>query len=333
MSQAATRYLVPGLLVVLGACQSAGDYVLDRGRDVTDVLRAQVMVGKGGGIFVEATQFVGLGFMMYRGTACGLGSRTFECRDEASFTFDTAGAFVNSSETRVLEGDEPSRMHMFYLAGVIDEGRPIFSSTERGFAPWLSARVGFMVFAGFDVEVRGGEMLDLVAGLAGLDPSHDDTPADSGPRPPPSLALGVTLEPYTEVQSTWPPLARNQGRIVFLGEDYDYMGISYGHWKPRIAIDGMPVVHANGSRVYFFADAPAGQRIITANDAEVARVDVTPGAWKYVRMSVAHPDEEEEPSSNEARRRLRIEEIESNWALGELDVMRYVGEPGSAQDE
>jgi len=316
--------------LLLGGCQATQTYCIDRGLDASDMLRAQVMAGKGGGAVVEATHFYGLGLLVYSGTAWGLGTRTFGRREEASFTFD-ALMNIGGSEKVVARGAEPGRKHEFNVSSLFEQGQPVYVTTERGFAPWLVLRAGVMVFLGVDVELRGGEMIDFVAGLAGLDPSHDDGPAAAEPlsaSPWRFATLGTVLEPFAQVQRAWPPLAGETGRIVLFGDDYEWTGVQAdGNWWPSLALDGAPLVHVNGRDVYFFADAPAGEHVLAVNGEEAARLHVVAGTITFVRMCVSEVAAGDPPPADGASRRLKLEPV-SPWLVApDLDDFRYVGEP------
>jgi hypothetical protein len=168
--------LVAAALVLVG-CQATETYLVNRGLDASDMVRAQVMAGPGVDVKLEVTHFVGLGFGFYDASACGLGTRHVGCWEESVEDF---GFWINRDHHKlVTDGAEPSRMLRLDPNWIWDHDEPFYVVTEDGFLPWLSARACLFLFVGAEVEVRGGEILDFAAGLVGLDPSHDDRPRPS----------------------------------------------------------------------------------------------------------------------------------------------------------
>lgn len=186
------RPLLPlaGLLLLLGAsgCAAVGPrdaqgWFEARGADVMDVVGVRVAFGTGLGAYVRATRYVQLG-AVYKGPA----ERDLPHPKDASlrsvpvFTFGTigryGGAWFEASQEWMLPGwssrdGDPLLIDREVIAGyVTPHGRGDEWAQSFGLGAHL-----FLV--GAEAEVRPWEIVDLVAGLVGYDPSGDDVPVAS----------------------------------------------------------------------------------------------------------------------------------------------------------
>ncbi len=173
--------------LLLGGCASSagrrdvGSWLEARGADAMDVVGVRVALGAGLGVYARATEVVQIGFMR-RGSQDAQYIGTTERRLRAvpcvmfgtigrygGVWFDTHDEFMFPTYSSRDHSDLPS-IHRKVLAGAVS----LDGSDDR-----LKASIGAGVHAllvGAEAEIRPFEILDLLAGLLGFDPSSDDIP-------------------------------------------------------------------------------------------------------------------------------------------------------------
>jgi hypothetical protein len=156
--------------------------------DASDLVRGHVMAGRGFDVKVEATRFVGYGGGGYSADAWGYLDRRFLAWHESVADFalclPTLGFAINVHTESGLSGTERvSGSYAVELDGFSNGGHGTACSGPAhvnvqgdGSHPldWLTVRLTAFCFVGFDLELRVGELLDLAAGLVGVDPGGDD---------------------------------------------------------------------------------------------------------------------------------------------------------------
>jgi len=190
--------LAPGCAGLTGR-RDLSSWFEARGADLMDVFGARVSVGVGLGVYVRATEYAQLGFMM-RGPAEATlvgatetaRSDSFQVRGVPCLMFGTIGRYgglwFDSHREYMVPGwssrDEPrSPIHRDVIAGIV----PLDGRADD----WRGA-FGFGLHAflvGVEAEVRPWQAIDFLGGLVGYDPSGDDVPvagADSGGAAPES---------------------------------------------------------------------------------------------------------------------------------------------------
>ncbi len=182
--------------------RDVGSWFEARGADVMDVFGVRLGVGVGVGAFVRATEYAQLGFMV-RGpseaTLVGASetsrSDSFRVRSVPCLELGTIGRYGGlwyDSTREVMLPGWSSR----------DAARsPIRREIIAGFVPvdgrlddWRGEiGVGLHVFVfGFEAELRPFEVVDLLGGLVGYDPSGDDVPVAGSDGGPGGAAVGAS---------------------------------------------------------------------------------------------------------------------------------------------
>lgn len=183
------RLLLPVLLLAAAGCVSpagprdTAGWFSARGADLMDVVGVRVMLGPGLGVYVRATEYAQLG-AVFRGpsertvpTPEGQAIRSVPC-----FVFGTigryGGAWFERASEVMLPGwssrdDDPLLIDREVVAGIV----PLHGEDDRWRASF-GAGV-HLLLVGVEAEVRPLQVLDLLAGLVGYDPSGDDVPVAS----------------------------------------------------------------------------------------------------------------------------------------------------------
>jgi hypothetical protein len=166
------RLIAAALAALLGvtSCASVERYARDRALDLTDVVDVRVGLAWGVGAKVEVTSWVGvgLGHALLPWTREWFGRRSRVRREESTHLL-VAGMDGRSGWI----GDQ------VYVLGVspgwIEHDLFLYQGLWPG-ALQRNGRVGAEVMAGvaLGLYVNLGELYDLLAGLVGLDPAHDD---------------------------------------------------------------------------------------------------------------------------------------------------------------
>jgi hypothetical protein len=165
-ARAASRVL--GLLLALPGCAAVGDWVHDRGADAADVLRGHVMIGFGVDLMVEVTRALRLGAGYYEAECAGLHNRalgTWSERIEEGGVAFLHGRFEHVSGIPRVSGS---------YGTVPPWGAPRLLQPDETWVDLFVVRATAFAGLGIDLELRLGQLLDLLGGLFLWDPAHDD---------------------------------------------------------------------------------------------------------------------------------------------------------------
>jgi len=167
--------LLSAALLPACATQTMGDYVLNRGGDIVDILRVNVKAGKGVGVKVEATRMLHLGFGWEEEVwAAGLANREVTRWQQSLVTWGLLLGYHDEREVRGIISNmntySGSYGWTFFQGGgnafdASDPGNPLDLLTFRG---------SIMLGIGADIEIRVGEIVDFVVGIFQFDPAGDD---------------------------------------------------------------------------------------------------------------------------------------------------------------
>ncbi len=162
-----TLALLPGC-----AQTTAGDYLMNRGGDLSDALRLNLKAGQGIGWKFEATRLVHAGFLWENGAyAAGFGNRELAWWQESALSW---GLVLGHHQETILRGMN-GRYSGSYGWNFSKDGGSAFEMAEPdNFLDLLGFRGTVMLLVGIDAELRVGELLDFVVGLFQFDPSGDD---------------------------------------------------------------------------------------------------------------------------------------------------------------
>ncbi len=159
-------------LVLLPACHTTPtkNYFVNRGGDLTDILRGHVMWGKGIALKLEVTRLLHLGGGWWDAQAWGLSNREVGGWHEQVGTW---GLILGEYHERdVYDIDRVSGSYGWRFA---EEGGTSFHQADPDNPlDLLTVRADLMLFVGIDLEVRVGEVIDFVAGIFQFDPANDD---------------------------------------------------------------------------------------------------------------------------------------------------------------
>jgi len=157
------------VLALLPACAGTKNYLDDRVKDLTDVVRLHLIVGNAIGAEVQVTEWIGLGFMYEDDAwAGGWGNRKLTSWDE---TIRGWGLIIHDWKETTQGITRYSGSYGWFQTAHV--GGPSFS---RNGAPldFLKVRASVALIFGADVEVRIGEAFDFVVGIFTWDPAGDD---------------------------------------------------------------------------------------------------------------------------------------------------------------
>jgi len=156
------------LLLALSGCAAVGTYVHDRGADAADVLRGHVMIGVGADLMIEVTRGLRLGAGYYEAQCAGLYNRAFgtwtERIEEGGVAF-LHGRFESVNGIPRVSGS---------YGTVPPWGPPRLLQPDETWVDLFVVRGTVFAGLGIDLEVRVGQIVDLLGGLFLWDPAHDD---------------------------------------------------------------------------------------------------------------------------------------------------------------
>jgi hypothetical protein len=161
-------------LVLLPACRStsAGDYLLNRGGDLVDIVRVHVMAGKGAAVKAEATRLMHLGIGWESEVwAAGLANRELATWKESVFTW---GLLLGYHEEREVQGIDGYYSRSYGWTFCSEGGSGFQAADPDNWLDFLTFRGTLMLGIGADAEVRLGEVIDFVCGIFQFDPANDD---------------------------------------------------------------------------------------------------------------------------------------------------------------
>jgi len=162
-------------LALLPACASstAGDYFVNRGGDLVDIVRLHVAFGKAASVKVEATRMLHLGIGWEQDVwAWGLANREVGRWQESIFTW---GLILGHHDERMIKGIDNNRLTGSYGWTFGKGGGNVFEVSDRdNWLDLLTLRATLMLGIGADAELRVGEAIDFLCGIFQFDPSGDD---------------------------------------------------------------------------------------------------------------------------------------------------------------
>jgi hypothetical protein len=160
-------------LCLMPACSStsAGDYFVNRGSDLVDILRLHGAVGRAFVVKADAFRIFHLG-IGYEGNAYawGLANREVTGWRESIFTW----GLVLGHHQETIVGNSENRVSGSYGWDFREHGNGFQVSDQNNMLDILTVRGTVMVGIGLDLEVRVGEVIDFLAGIFQFDPSGDD---------------------------------------------------------------------------------------------------------------------------------------------------------------
>ena len=165
------RHLTALAALALAGCAPLADYARDRGGDAVDILRGHVMAGFGADAMLEATRALRLGAGQYEAACAGLHRRalgTWHERVEEGGAFFLHGRFESVTGIPRVSGS---------YGTVPPWGPTRLLQPDETWVDLFVLRATLMVGLGVDVELRLGQLLDFLGGLALRDPAGDDAPS------------------------------------------------------------------------------------------------------------------------------------------------------------
>jgi hypothetical protein len=155
------------------ASTSAGDYLLNRGGDLVDIVRVHLMVGKGASVKAEVTRGIHAGIGWESEVwAAGIANREINHWRESVFTW---GLVLGYHDERAIDGLLDGRYSGSYGWNFGSAGGNAFVTADPdNWLDFLTVRATLMLLVGADAEVRVGEVIDFVVGIFQFDPANDD---------------------------------------------------------------------------------------------------------------------------------------------------------------
>jgi hypothetical protein len=182
--------LLAAPLLTACASTSAGDYFINRGADLVDILRMHVAAGMGVAVKAEATRFIHLGIVWEDDCwAWGLANREVCKWNESIWSW---GLLVGHWDEESVVGTSDGRVSGSYGWVFGEKGNGFQMADEHNMLDVLTFRGTLMLGIGIDLEIRVGEVLDFVAGIFQFDPAGDDIQASKMKKP------AETAEPAAE---------------------------------------------------------------------------------------------------------------------------------------
>ena len=167
--------LLSAALLPACASQTMGDYMLNRGGDLVDILRVNVKAGKGIGAKVEWTRMLHGGILWEQDVwAAGLANRELTRWQESVFSW---GVLLGYHDEKDVRGVRPgmNRYSGSYGWTFFQNGGNAFEAAEpNNPLDLLTFRAELMLGVGIDLEVRVGEIVDFLVGIFQFDPAGDD---------------------------------------------------------------------------------------------------------------------------------------------------------------
>jgi hypothetical protein len=150
---------------------SGADYAVNRLNDLGDILRVNVKAGAGIGIQYEWTRMVGIGVLYeYKTWAAGWSNREMAYWNQSIFYW---GLIVQHYSETILSGIDRNSGSYGWQFGK-GGGNVMELNDPDNPLDMINVRLNAMLGIGFDIDVRIGEALDFLVGLAQFDPAHDD---------------------------------------------------------------------------------------------------------------------------------------------------------------
>jgi hypothetical protein len=158
-------------LVPACASTSAGDYFVNRGADLVDILRVHVVAGPAFAVKADAFRIIhaGIGWE-HNAYAWGLANREVTGWRESVFTW---GLLLGHHQEQIV-GTTENRVSGSYGFNFKEKGSAFEMADPNNVLDILTVRGSLMFGVGLDLEVRVGEFVDYLAGIFQFDPSGDD---------------------------------------------------------------------------------------------------------------------------------------------------------------
>ncbi len=159
------------LAAILSGCASRGNYLINRGGDLADVVQVQFLAGKGAVAKLEVTRLLHLGLGHYSDAgAAGLANRELATWRTSACTWGLLFGYHDERDTTRIGQFSGSYGWLFHEPGPggFEEAAPLNQ------LDLLTVRGTLMLFLGIDLELKVGEFLDFVAGIFQFDPAGDD---------------------------------------------------------------------------------------------------------------------------------------------------------------
>ena len=160
-------------LSLLPACAntSGADYAVNRLNDLGDILRVNVKAGAGVGIQYEWTRMVGVGVLYeYKTWAAGWSNREMAYWNQSIWYWGLIVQQFNETIHSGIDRNSGSYGWQFGKGG----GNVMLLNDEDNPLDMINVRLNAMLGLGADIDVRIGEALDFLVGLAQFDPAKDD---------------------------------------------------------------------------------------------------------------------------------------------------------------
>jgi hypothetical protein len=165
-------------------------WVEARGADLMDVFGVRLAFGAGLGIYVRATEYAQLGFVIRGPSEGGLPKpEDVELRSVPCLVVGTigryGGAWFETSSEYMFPAWSTRDSDLLYIHRKVIVG---YVSPHGRLDAWRGAVGGgvHLLLVGVEAEVFPFEIVDFIAGLVGYDPSGDDVPVVSGIEEPAS---------------------------------------------------------------------------------------------------------------------------------------------------
>ncbi len=153
---------------VTSGCSAENAYVANRAGDFADLIRGHVMWGEGGALKVDAMQIFQFGINEMRdASAWGIHHRAVGSWVESTSAW---GFLIGHHDERVRGIDALTGSYGWSF----EDGAAFHSGDPGNPLDWFTLRITLALYAGLDLELRFGEAIDFVFGLADIDLANDD---------------------------------------------------------------------------------------------------------------------------------------------------------------
>ena len=159
---------------LLPACAntSGSDYALNRINDLGDIARFNLKAGAGIGVEYEWTRMVGVGLLYeYKTWAAGWGNRELAYWNESIMYW---GLIAMHHEETINSGLSGPYSGSYGWEFGKEGGNVMQLNDPNNPLDMINVRLTVMAGLGADIDLRLGEAIDFLVGLAQFDPAHDD---------------------------------------------------------------------------------------------------------------------------------------------------------------
>ncbi len=163
------------IALFLPSCQSKGNYLMNRGGDLVDIVRFQGLAGKAIGAKLEITRLAHLGIGYFDAQAAGLANRELGTWHYKAWTWGVLVGYSDEQQVLIHRTDELGRYAGSYGWNFDEQGPGIFTQADADNPlDLLTARGTLALGIGLDVSLRVGEVIDFLVGIFQFDPAGDD---------------------------------------------------------------------------------------------------------------------------------------------------------------